>query len=500
MKKPGRVLLLLAGLAMAFFLFGLVGHESQSRRALREYQAQLRAKGEKLTYAELTRFRSTNANSSLDALTNAVGRLRSGLFYPGSLELRHNVRPGYARVLWLESSPGPAANSNHPRSTVSWEYFAAELETNKVALEEIRQALKAPAHDSGPHAGALDFPPSSIFIASRSAAQWLSGSVLHELHEGSRQGALQNLLAVASLARVNRDEYTLVSQMIRVAITRLGLATTWEALQASDWTETELGQLQSSWEAVDLPEALEKGFLGERAIGIELWSMVRKSKNAQARSARSAMISHSSRSVTLTFEDLMNDCILVPAYRITSINDDELFHLRAMQQCLDSSRLLKAHRTWGETKRGLDKIVTDIDKIANSPARFRYWFSLMAIPNFQKAANTGVRAETERQLTIAAIAIKRYQLRYGKAPPELAALVPEFVTSAPYDCMSGKTLGYRLKDDGTFVLYSVGEDGHDNGGDPKSESVGKFDLWEGQDAVWPMAAGRESDGALERGN
>ena len=122
----------------------------------------------------------------------------------------------------------------------------------------------------------------------------------------------------------------------------------------------------------------------------------------------------------------------------------------------------------------------------------------MAIPNFQKAAITGVRAETERQLTIAAIALKRYQLHYGKAPPELAALVPEFVASAPNDCMSGKALGYRLEDDGTFVLYSVGEDGHDDGGDPKSASVGKFDLWESRDAVWPAVAGRESDRVLGR--
>ncbi len=460
---------------------------------LREYQVELRARGEKLTYAELTRSRSTNVNSSLNALTNAVGRIRPGPLYPGLLELRHLVRPGYARVLWMESSLAPG-NSN-PGSAVSWEDFAAELETNRVVLEEIRQALKDPAPDSGLHTGLPAGPPSSIFIASRSAAQWLSGDVIQNLHEGNRQRALEDLLALSSLARVNRDEYTLVSQIIRVAIARLGLAATWEALQAPDWTETELGQLQHSWEAVDLAEALEKGFLGERVIGVELWSMMRKSKSSQA---RSVLNYHSSRSVSLTFDDWMSDCILVPAYRITSINDDELFHLRSMQQCLDSSRLLKAHRTWGEAKRGLDKTLTDIDKIANSPGRFRYLFSLMAIPNFLYAADTAVHAEIERQLTIAAIAIKHYQLRYGKAPPDLVALVPEFVASAPYDCMSGKTLCYRLKDDGTFVLYSVGEDGHDDGGDPKSAWAGKFDLWEGKDAVWPMAASPESDGALER--
>src|SRR5882724_10538641 len=235
MKKPGRVLLLLAGLALAFCLFGLLGHESRSSRVLREYQAELRTKGEKLTYSELTRSRSTNGNSSLDALTNAVARIRPGLLYPGSLELRHLVRPGYARILWMESSP--AANSNHSGNAVSWEDFAAELETNSVAMEEIRQALKDPAADSGSHTGLLQASVSSILIASRSAAQWLSGSVLQDLHEGSRQLALQDLVALASLARLNRDEYTFVSQMIRMAIARLGLAATWEALQAPDWTE-----------------------------------------------------------------------------------------------------------------------------------------------------------------------------------------------------------------------------------------------------------------------
>ena len=365
----------------------------------------------------------------------------------------------------------------------------------RVALEEIRQALRDPAPDSGSHTGLLQGPVSSILIASRSAAQWLSGDALRDLHEGSRERALQNLVALASLARVNRDEHTLVSQMIRVAIARLGLAATWEALQAPEWTETELAQLQHSWEAVDLGEALERGFLGERAIGVELWSMMRKSKNSQA---RSVLNYHSSRSVALTFEDLMSDYVFLPAYKMISFNEDELFHLRAMQQCLDSVRLVKAHRPWGEAKRSLDKTLNEITQISNSPARFRYWFSLMAIPNFRKAVDTGVHAETERQLTMVAIAIKRYQLRHGKAPPDLVSLVPEFVTSAPYDCMSGKTLGYLLKDDGTFVLYSVGEDGHDDGGDPQSAPAGKFDLWEGKDAVWPMAAGQESDEALKR--
>jgi hypothetical protein len=58
--------------------------------------------------------------------------------------------------------------------------------------------------------------------------------------------------------------------------------------------------------------------------------------------------------------------------------------------------------------------------------------------------------------------------------------------------MSAKPLCYRLNADGTFTLYSVGEDGHDEGGDVTSGSTtNKFDLWSGRDAVWPVAAKKD---------
>ncbi len=82
----------------------------------------------------------------------------------------------------------------------------------------------------------------------------------------------------------------------------------------------------------------------------------------------------------------------------------------------------------------------------------------------------------------------RYQLKHGAAPKELNALVPEFLASVPMDPMSGKPLCYRLNADGTFTLYSTGEDGKDDGGDGTPSDGGqKFGLWEGRDAVWPTA-------------
>ena len=209
MKPSTRVFLLLAGLILAFLVLGLLGHDSRSRRALRDYQAKLRTSGEKLTYQELVGSRAGNV-ASLAALTNAVAQLRVGQLQPPTLEPRQIVRPGYARAVWME--PAPAPNLRSGGTTLTWAIFAAEMETNRMALEEIREALRVPAPYSGSRTGILHGSISG-FIALRSAAQWLSRAELIALHQGQRLEALENLGALVSLARVNREEYTLVGDI-----------------------------------------------------------------------------------------------------------------------------------------------------------------------------------------------------------------------------------------------------------------------------------------------
>jgi hypothetical protein len=92
-------------------------------------------------------------------------------------------------------------------------------------------------------------------------------------------------------------------------------------------------------------------------------------------------------------------------------------------------------------------------------------------------------------MTVAAIALKRFHLRTGSFPASLSVLVPEFLPELPHDWMDGKPLRYRLNADRTFTLYSVGENGVDNGGDPNSQQpTGSFQMWYAPDAVWPQAA------------
>jgi len=84
------------------------------------------------------------------------------------------------------------------------------------------------------------------------------------MRQGRLEEALQNLEALVALARMERDEYTLVAQMIRVAVAGLGLSVTWDALQAPGWTEPQLERLQRAWEPVDLVEAYKWGELSAK--------------------------------------------------------------------------------------------------------------------------------------------------------------------------------------------------------------------------------------------
>lgn len=478
MSRPGRILLLAGIVVSALVVLWLAGQRSRSGSALLKYKAQLIAQGEKLTFADLTRFRGTNSNGSLAAVTNAVAKIHkhSPGPTPGGLNLRVYVGPGVARPGWMTDPPGWGVNA---AIKDTWADLANAMSAIAPALDDLHQAMKEPDADAGPYIQPLTSRRID-FVALRTSAQWLMGAALVETRAGNLEAALAHLEALAGMAYMERDEYTLVAQMIRVAISNLGTTTTWEMLQAPGWTEPQLERMQKAWERVDLLDASEKGFLGERAFGQEFWIQARNPTNRSIWQGPGV-----SRGSKHSLDTLVGDYVLFPAYKLTSMNNDELFHLRSMQDSLTALRLMRQHRPWEETHQALEKVFTRVNKIGSSPQRYRYWLSMMSIPNFSRAAQNAVHAETERQLTVASIAITRFHMRHGTFPANLADLVPEFLAAEPYDPMSGKALRYHLKPDGTFVLYSVGEDGVDDGGDATPAPGKRFGLWEGKDTVWP---------------
>jgi hypothetical protein len=83
-----------------------------------------------------------------------------------------------------------------------------------------------------------------------------------------------------------------------------------------------------------------------------------------------------------------------------------------------------------------------------------------------------------------ACALERYRLAHGEYPETLDALAPQFIAQIPHDIIGGKPLHYRRTDGGKFLLYSIGWNETDDGGQIGLGESGFLDTRKG-DWVWP---------------
>ena len=144
---------------------------------------------------------------------------------------------------------------------------------------------------------------------------------------------------------------------------------------------------------------------------------------------------------------------------------------------------------------GISKLSDSLDAIFSNATDFHSMMS-QSIVTLGRVIEKVMRVEVTKQTVVTAIALKRYELKHGNYPPNLSLLVPDFVSSAPIDPVDGQPLRYRLNPDGTFLLYSIGPNGKDDGGSssPIKEVTPPSFFWESYDTldwVWPQPATQE---------
>jgi len=491
-------------------------HNYRAGRALRLYKAALIAAGETLTIEELTPVATPEARSAGNDLVQAAWRLRTGLLVP-------NNAP---RAMGFVSAGKASIGSRQPdirgpgRGTNSWEDLAEDLKANGPALEQIREALKSSQFDMNlnykmgfnlllPHLAKL-----------KGVAQWLSAATLNDLHTQQLDEAGADLNALLSLSNALRDERLIISQLVRIAITAIAIAPTWEALQTQGWTDAQLAGFQQAWEVLEFSRPMEQALAMERAMGIETFDRLRGS-GTEFRQMFGANYtggtSGSSGSVAPTNLAEMPDFALEWSKdHLSSLNlfaqetawrrlwsyDDELRYLETLQVMVEVPRRARSTgsfvsaRSWGTNEYQRVWQREDYGSV-------KYLLSGQVAAALERASAKAARIEAQRELVVTAIAIERFRLRRGKLPPDLSALVPEFLSKPPIDPMDGRLARYRAREDGTFLLYSVGEDGKDDGGDPvpipvpTSPTSQNYYFGNGRDIVWPMPATAEDLAEVE---
>jgi hypothetical protein len=94
--------------------------------------------------------------------------------------------------------------------------------------------------------------------------------------------------------------------------------------------------------------------------------------------------------------------------------------------------------------------------------------TLLLIPTLDAALAATARGNAQSEAAATAIAIEQYRRQQGTLPERLEQLVPEFLPQLPADPFNGQPLRYVMQPD-HYLLYSVGQDGVDNGGQTESQ-------------------------------
>lgn len=262
-----RLLLLMAiGMIVMIALIGVLtfAQKSSARRALNDYKAQLKAQGEMLSFADLGYPRVVESNDCLSLIVAAVGQIKSARLTPGFIKLMDLTEPTNAQPAWSRSDL-PLADKT--ATNLSWEIVRQELTAAAAPLAEIRAVLQHPPARLVSDPANFSASPQYQFVSQRNAAQWLSAEIIYALRQQNLELAKADLQAQLQLVHLHEEDPTLINQMIRVAIAGLALADTWEALQSSGWSETDLATWQAGWERIMLFRNLEIGLLSERLWG-----------------------------------------------------------------------------------------------------------------------------------------------------------------------------------------------------------------------------------------
>lgn len=474
--------LLVAAFLLAAVLMGVFS-AGRGKSSVERWKDEMRAKGEKFTIAELLAGRTPAKTNRVEELIR-LGKVLA-MPNPTLLSVPHfrYVSNGVAEAAWMQARLALPPISV-PRGTpapvmpLEWEDVAGELAGREALFTEVQALLAVADRDTGWNYDQRTAMP-RCYSEKRNLAQWLALANTHALHERQPAPAVERLLAMVNLVAWHDEDFSIIGQLVRAAVGSMAQHSTWATVQAPGMSEAYLATLQARWDRLAVMPAFARALEFERA-GID-GLILRARAGDESLSGLFGGFSGGGG----TF---MNGA-MTTAWRAFAAEGDELFYLQAMQDQIDIVRKEARLRSTAATQPDRAAFAAKVAPLGSGKA-WQLPLLRMALPNLAHASKNILRYETRRALTIAALAIERYRRKHGRPPAKLADLVPEFVSAVPVDWMDGNSLRYRVNADGTFTLWSIGEDLKDDGGDGSDAvpATRMTDIWERKDVLWPRPA------------
>lgn len=336
------------------------------------------------------------------------------------------------------------------------------------ALAELRQASLRPYariplnYDNGFDAAGELLP---WLAKMKGCAQFLQLRILAEIQNNQSQQALDD---VKLLLRINdsiREQPFLISHLVRIAIMSITLQPIYEGLVQHRWTDAQLKELEQTLAKQDFLTDFEFALRGEKVFAIQTFEnqrITRETRQIETHDGTNRVVTISLRWMPSAFfyqNELqfarMHQELIVPTVDLTH----RVVKLAVMRQAEASVNDQMKHY---------------------SPYKVQ---ALMVFPAISKAVTKFATIQAQVDLARVACALERYRLAHDEYPESLDALAPQFIGKLPHDIINGQPLHYRRVADGRFVLYSVGLNEKDDGGNIVLTKRGNVDREQG-DWVW----------------
>lgn len=288
----------------------------------------------------------------------------------------------------------------------------------------------------------------------RNAARLLRAEAIYAAMTGNTDLAYEALVTCLAVQRPIRGEGLIISELVDAACNTIGLEGLRDTLALAEYSDEQLADLQSRFNAAHNPAGLTNAFIAERVFALETF-----------KDPAAAMAS---------LDSWLDD--FIPGTTTVLIRTADAFgwfagdrqeYLESIEEMIAASRI-----PYTESR----DIYTNIhEQTINRPISSLYSSLIGGITRVPS-----VMAANDARLNqgSAAAAIERYRLATGAPPEQWNVLIPDYLDKPPEDPFDQQPLRYRREGDG-YLIYSIGANGVDDGGTSAESS------WEG-DIVFSM--------------
>jgi len=335
----------------------------------------------------------------------------------------------------------------------------------------IRDALNRPYARMD---GNYSYPPTipiPNFVAIRALIQTLAQRAQCYMLLGQPDKALQELTFLHDSCHMlegapTGKPMTLVSAMINVAVTGVYADAIADGFQLHVWKEPQLAGLQNQLADINLGPYLKEAYHDEEASMVRITEMMINQYGGKRDPSASL------------WQRMKHVGYAVPMRGFFDLNLVNVIKLeQPTVEIIDTTNKVVLMEKVAEAQQGVDELEHE-SEWQTIPYKL---MAMIAVPNFSGAVKVFAFNQTKVDEEQIVCALERYRLAHNQYPETLNALVPQFIGSTnkiPHDIMGGQPLKYHRSDDGRFVLYSVGWNETDDGGQFSSLDYTKGDwVW-----------------------